>query len=459
MTFYVECTHTCHTELNAGIQRVVRNLVKHSVEARQRPVQPVMFEGNRFVPAPLLLLDPPKAGPDSRSGGAVRRAIKQALRPLIDYGRNVFRTFRLFLAALLPFPPLVRFLTAPHTQYGLSGLLKRPLMALRRKRGSSADLGIAVQPGDVLVLADASWHLDIWPAIAAFKRQGGLVVWLVYDLIPKTHPQFCENAFVDIFTQWADRLMTEADVIIGISRATAEKVRKALPASVAERMPPPRISHFWLGSELDGLDPENRKIRPAVQALAGEDEPFYLYVSTIEPRKNHGYALDAFDMLWRRGIKARMVIAGRVGWRCDALLERVRRHPCFGERLQMFNDLTDDELALLYRHARGLLFTSFVEGFGLPIVEALQHGLPVFASDIPVFHEIGKEGVSFVDLGDPASLAEAISRHLARGAPRLPAPVPWLSWRDSAEQFWQRLEDCLASEPDRRLQLVNRARA
>ena len=53
------------------------------------------------------------------------------------------------------------------------------------------------------------------------------------------------------------------------------------------------------------------------------------------------------------------------------------------------------------------------------------------------------------DLDDPDSLAVAIGRHVAAGAPRLAVPVAWLSWRDSAEQFWQRIDNCLAPQPDR----------
>jgi hypothetical protein len=75
----------------------------------------------------------------------------------------------------------------------------------------------------------------------------------------------------------------------------------------------------------------------------------------------------------------------------------------------------------------------------------------VFASDISVFREIGKEGVTFVDLHEPASLADAIADHLSAGAPRLAKPVDWHSWQDSTQEFWRRLENCLAAEPDRSL--------
>jgi alpha-1,2-rhamnosyltransferase len=189
-------------------------------------------------------------------------------------------------------------------------------------------------------------------------------------------------------------------------------------------------------------------VRPEVQRLASGSRPFYLYVSTLEPRKNQAYALDAFERLWRRGIDATMVMVGRIGWQCDELVHRVRTHDEYGKRLLMFNDADDSELAWLYQHAQALLFTSIVEGFGLPIVEALQQGLPVFASDIPVFREIATDGVTFVDLADPDSLADALALHVASAAPRLPGSISWLSWQESVAQFWQRLDNCLVPEPD-----------
>jgi alpha-1,2-rhamnosyltransferase len=298
-------------------------------------------------------------------------------------------------------------------------------------------------------MLDASWHLEIWPILADFKRAGGSIVWVAYDLIPRNYPQFCHPDLVTSFTRWVELLQLYADAVLCISRTTAEIIRAEMPPYIAARVDSPRISYFWLGSELDGVNPQADRVRPALQKLGAAGEaPFYFYVSTIEPRKNHAYALDAFDLLWAQGSTARMVIVGRAGWHSDAFVARVKRHPAYGTSLFMYNDVSDTELAWLYENGNGLLFTSIIEGFGLPIVEALQQGVPVFASDIPVFREIGAEGVTFVDLANPASLAEAIAAHVEQGAQRID-PVDWLNWAASTEQFWTRVENCLAEAPDR----------
>ena len=449
MTYYVECTHTYDTNLNSGIQRVVRNLINLSVSSGRRPVVPVLIKNREFIAKPDLLLPPPVARGEALQG-AERPAWTARLTPMLkNYIRTVAFTFRHFLAALLPYPPLAKFLTAPRSHFGLSWLVLRALQPLLPGHWGTADLPITAQQGDVLVLLDASWMWDIWPAVREFQRRGGKVVMVIYDLIPFNYPQFCEEALITAFGDWVGNGLRHVDAVVSISRAAGESVKVLLPRLAPQRRQPPCISYFWLGSELDGTTAAGAALPPELDRVTAGGHFLYLYVGTVEPRKNHAYALDAFELLWRRGVKARLVIVGKVGWLCDAFIERVAQHPALGSDLFMLNDTDDNELTALYQSAHGLLFTSIIEGFGLPIVEALQKGLPVFASDIPVFREIGSQGVTFVDLDDPDSLAVAIGRHVAAGAPRLAVPVAWLSWRDSAEQFWQRIDNCLAPQPDR----------
>ena len=81
---------------------------------------------------------------------------------------------------------------------------------------------------------------------------------------------------------------------------------------------------------------------------------------------------------------------GRPGWRLDRLARRIRKHPQFGQRLIWFETGSDAELDYAYRHASALIFASRCEGFGLLLVLAMHYGLPVIASDIPVFREIAR---------------------------------------------------------------------
>ena len=95
-------------------------------------------------------------------------------------------------------------------------------------------------------------------------------------------------------------------------------------------------------------------------------------------------------------------------------MQRISTHAELGNRLFWWSDASDAELAFLYSKAAGLVFPSFVEGFGLPLIEALARGVPVLASDIPIFREIGTGHTRFFDPEDPASLAVAVREREAR---------------------------------------------
>ena len=165
-------------------------------------------------------------------------------------------------------------------------------------------------------------------------------------------------------------------------------------------------------------------------------------VGTIEPRKNHGHLLDAFDILWQNGVNVSLCFVGKVGWKCQALMKRVEMHRELKRHLFMLEDLSDTELEYCYRKSRSLVFPASVEGFGLPLVEAMQRGLPVMASDIAVFREVGGDYVAYFALDRPETLMELILHYETSG--RFPATKKlvdwsWLNWEDSARQLFSKI--------------------
>jgi O-antigen biosynthesis alpha-1,2-rhamnosyltransferase len=277
-----------------------------------------------------------------------------------------------------------------------------------------------------------------FPLREDLKRQGVALIAVVYDLVPLTHPQYCDDTLVVVFENWFEWITRWADGYVCISRTT----RYQLEAAVVERIGHEAASkqgygHFYLGAELDRLN----EIDPpdgALERIFAGNRHVYLTVGTIEPRKNHSYLLDAFDLLWSRGHDVALCIIGRIGWKCEEVVARIRRHPEFGRRLFMLNDANDRSLDLAYRRARALIFPSHAEGFGLPLVEAMERGLPAMASDIPVFREIGGLFMAYFDLEDPWSLVDRVSSY--EQSDQFPAGRPisewrWIGWRESARQL------------------------
>ena len=155
-------------------------------------------------------------------------------------------------------------------------------------------------------------------------------------------------------------------------------------------------------------------------------------------RKNQGFVLDAMARLRQTGVPCRLLVIGKRGSATEAYYSRLHADPELARRVHTFHDATDTELAYCYRHAAALIYPSTTEGFGLPLVEALGHGTPVFASDIPIFREVGEGFVSYFPLDDPQVLTDKLRRFCVDGAFDAPRPVAdfrWPTWRGSVERL------------------------
>ncbi|MDO7896554.1 glycosyltransferase family 4 protein [Pseudomonas citrulli] len=445
----VECTYVFeHPEVNSGIQRVVRNVIRElpARDGERECIPVVMVQGKLYEVKSLAPL-------------STKKLDLASLRIRWEQMANRFWFWHRTLARQWPFKRSVwahRLLYVGCRLFAF-GCLSIPIRLLDRAlKGTELPqrcVPLEHRPGDQLVLLDSSWHSDIFPLAEQLKREGVGIVSVIYDLIPLTHPQFCDAGLVKVFNHWFDWIARTADGYITISSTIRDQVRQEMVRRVGEQQVSARwFDYFYLGSELDLADP-NRAIDRGLLQMFKQPEPVFLMVSTIEPRKNHTYLLDAFERAWAAGSGARLCIVGKIGWKCEALIERIERHPQLGKRLFMFNSLSDQSLEHAYRHATALVFPSHVEGFGLPLVEAMQRGLPAMGSDIEVFREIGGEFMAYFDLGDPQSLADLVTGLERSG--QFPARRPldqwqWLSWRQASEQLVERIGQHVgAKAPDR----------
>ncbi|MHB8972926.1 MAG: glycosyltransferase family 4 protein [Pirellulaceae bacterium] len=298
---------------------------------------------------------------------------------------------------------------------------------------------LVFRPGDILLLLDAYW---VHPPLDLEKvRQQGATIGLVtYDLIPILYPQFCPPKSVQVFTDRFHALVPQVDFFVSISRTVSGEVQQYVEQHFPDAgFPPQAFTSFSLGSRLDMLHPSGT-VRPRLRAALEGQLP-YLSVSTLSPHKNHSAILDAFDLLWQRYPQARLCLAGKQGRLAEDLVARIRRHPRFGRELFWFEGLTDTELDYCYRHSKAFVFASFAEGFGLPIVEALQYKLPVLASGIPVHREVGGTFCAFFDPHRPETLAERIGEfERAHGWPGVRTPTEYRAtdWESSTRQLFEK---------------------
>ena len=114
------------------------------------------------------------------------------------------------------------------------------------------------------------------------------------------------------------------------------------------------------------------------------------------------------------------MVVGRRGWECEQAVDLLERSPTVRSHVKELNDCDDQKLGQLLHGARALLFPSFAEGFGLPVIEAMQAGLPVIASDLPIFREVGRGVIALVNpLDGPGWKAAILDYADANGSTRM----------------------------------------
>ncbi|MEZ6135418.1 MAG: glycosyltransferase family 1 protein [Pirellulaceae bacterium] len=431
---FIDATYTITSGRNSGIERVVRRLwdgTQVVAAAQGLPIPQLIINHNgNFYPADSSFI-------------AQAASLGQRHRNILA---TTPRLYRLLASAMchMTASQQLRKLLLP--QAGHLGVFKlghslRQAAFLRRYTRKSQPLRAHV--GDLLFLPDAYWshrlQKSVWPAAAAARQSGAFVCTMLYDLIPLTHPEFVGAKRRDAFLNYVTQAATNSDMLLAISKTVCDQVREFLPTiATSDDRFCSDIRSFQLGAELGGAQAvDSQDVRPHVQHAMGGPLSPYLMVATFDPRKNHPYLLDAFDRLWDAGHDVRLCLVGRIGARCDELVDRIRLHRELGQRLFLFEDLSDAELHFCYQHARGVIFPSIVEGYGLPIVESLWFRKRTFVSDTPIHREVGGGDCSYFDLSQVETLVQQVVQWEATlDSGReidLPTRRP-TTWRESSQQ-------------------------
>lgn len=232
----------------------------------------------------------------------------------------------------------------------------------------------------------------------------------------------------------ARRQIRAADVVCAVSHATARTVVDHLG------VPSQRVHVVHLGAPVLHATPE----RPGL--LKHVEDPFFLYVGNIEPRKNLLQLVRAFESAVRQyDLPHRLVLAGTTGWKAKQCIETVERSR-YRERIVFTGYVSEAEKSWLFRNAETFVYPSLYEGFGLPVLEAFCAGTPVVASSTPALAEVSHDAAILVHPYDSEELAYAMAQMAVdaqlraqcreRGRERVKA----FSWRRSARQLVDALD-------------------
>ena len=280
----------------------------------------------------------------------------------------------------------------------------------------------------------------------AYKAKGVKFSFVVYDLLPILQPQFFPKESENMHAQWLATIADVADSLICISNAVADELLSWIKKEKKTQKNHPKIISLHLGADI-GKNTTTQEPTPAQKEQLEELEKSitFLMVGTIEPRKGHAQVLEAFELLWEEGIETNLLIVGKKGWMVDDFIEKLTNHPMLHKRLFWFEGIDDTYLDKLYDAADALIVASQAEGYGLPLIEAAHHNLPVIARDIPVFREVAQNcAYYFQDDNNPKTVADAIINWLKlykRKKHPLSDTMPWLTWKQNAQKLMKIFEE------------------
>ena len=290
------------------------------------------------------------------------------------------------------------------------------------------------QAGRPVYLLVSHQNLHRRAMLTQFKaRSGAAFVFFVHDLIPIDYPEYGRPGQADRHSQRVATICALADGIICNSHDTAASMRPHIAAS--GRTIPVLVAHPGAEFSADAGTPPNGPAKP----------PYFVSIGTIEPRKNHLLLLHVWRRLARSAdtVKPRLILIGQRGWENENILDLIDRCAAIKDLIEERTSLPDRDMRALLAGASALLCPAFAEGYGLPIAEALALRVPVLCSDIPVFHEVGRDAPDYLDPLDGLGWLDAIRDYAQPGSPRRAAQIARLQhWK--APRWEQHMEAVLA---------------
>ncbi len=269
---------------------------------------------------------------------------------------------------------------------------------------------------------------------------------MTYLMMPELHPRFHRRFFPAMMRRSARR----ADRLIAVSESTRRDMIRLLGLS------PDKIAATPLAAGPAFYVPPAAEVGGACSRYGLTPGSYLLYVGVLEPRKNVPHLLEAYARIAARFPEVPLVIAGKKGWMHDAIFQRVTTLG-LEKQVRFPGYVPEEDLPRLYRGARAFVYPSRYEGFGLPVLEAMQCGVPVITSNVSSMPEVTGEAALLAAPDDVGGLSEAMARLLtddglardliARGL----AQAAGFTWKRCARETLAVYEACLdAPKPGRR---------
>lgn len=259
-------------------------------------------------------------------------------------------------------------------------LKKFPMHLRIRQYFSIPKIVRKLNPDHVIELA----HFGPFRLASKIKR-----TTIIHDLTPVYFPAYHSRMSYWMHKILMPGLIKKANSIIVNSTQTKEDVLKFEPSS---------------SSKLSTIFPDIN-IPPSTKNAKHASGKYLLSVGTIEPRKNYKLLIEAFKEIGEKYKDLKLIIVGQMGWKMEDFKRLVDTHP-YKERIIITGFVSREELWSYYKNAIAFIFASNYEGFGIPVLEACYHGLPLLLSDVPTSREIASDAAIYFDKENAHDLSE-----------------------------------------------------
>lgn len=272
----------------------------------------------------------------------------------------------------------------------------------------------------------------------------------IMDLSFHYFPDLFQKKDLYQLTNWTAYSAKKASVIFTISKSSKRDIIRLYD------VPEGRVIVTYPGvKSFATLSPQVYPIH-MLQSKFGITTPYFLFVGTLQPRKNIVRLIEAFSLLLRKNAEQdtekresknlQLIIVGKKGWLYEEILQAPEKFGVSG-RVKFLDSVSDDELPVLYKNAIAYVLPSLYEGFGLPVLEAMKYECPVITSNVSSLPEVGGDAVLYVNPEDTGDIAKKMQDIFENKKLRLDLiekgkkQVEKFSWEKTARQTLEALSE------------------
>jgi glycosyltransferase involved in cell wall biosynthesis len=261
---------------------------------------------------------------------------------------------------------------------------------------------------------------------------------VIHDLAFLHYPQFISGSHLRLYKSRTPKSITRAKKIIAVSAFTKQDIIDKYEVTAD------KVSVIYNGARAV-FQPVTAEERKLIKETYADGKEYFIYVGSIHPRKNLYNLLKAFSVFKKRlRSNMKLLIVGRLAWKYDAFVKSLDSYK-FRNDVKLMHHVSDDELVSLLASSYALVYPSYFEGFGLPLVEAMACRVPVICSNRSALPEVGGNAALLFEPDNYEEMADRMmliykdetfrSKLIENGGERLPL----FNWDKAATDFWQEI--------------------